>query len=81
MLAGVPGQESELLQLAAQFDIELEQSARDAQLRRAGLARSDPPPLAMIKISNLSAVSVASSGCRTIARDARSGNSVRTGGR
>src|ERR1039457_956995 len=39
VLAGVPGQESELLELAAQFGVELDQGAGDAKPGRAGLAR------------------------------------------
>src|ERR1700689_2761202 len=39
MFAGVPAEHAQFLQLGAQLDVELEQRARDSQLRGAGLAR------------------------------------------
>ena len=73
VLARVAGQEAELLQPGPQFRIELAPGPGRCQDGRRPPDRQIPPPSVSIRISNLSAVSVASSGCRTEARAASVG--------
>ena len=68
-LRGHRGSGSPLLQLAAQLGVELNQSAGDTKTDGTSLAGDCRRHWRARVMSNLSAVSVASSGCRMAARD------------
>ena len=69
----VARQKAQLSSVVAQFDVELDQRAGNAQPERAGLAGRGRRRDVRMRMSNLSAVSVASSGCRTGTRKASVG--------